>query len=62
MGAAHRKRTRVGPNCRDPAIANRQLASMRKLSYFASLATLFSGGGGVFYRSAAYPSVAVAFL
>ena len=28
MGAAHRKRTRVGPNCRDLAIGNRIVSSL----------------------------------
>ena len=36
----------------------RQQALMRISPSFASLATLFSNGGGVFYRSAANPSEA----
>ena len=39
-------------------LSSEQLASTRISSNFVSLTALFSGGGGVFYRSAAYPSVA----
>ena len=35
---------------------------MRQVALTQNFASLFSAGGGVFYRSAVYPRVAVVFL